>query len=180
MTGDAEIEFSRPLSREEIGRGRQSLELSADERERAALARRFGLLALDRLEARVTVAPQSTANLVLLKGHLSADVTQACVVTLEPVRTQLEESFSQQFSLLPSNDEAERELVIDPEGDDPPEPLAPQGLDLGEVIAQQLAVALEPYPRAEGARLDAELAGSEEGSEAEGPFADLMAFKGRT
>jgi hypothetical protein len=83
-------------------------------------------------------------------------------MTLEPVASGIEEDFTLLYSLKPgpgpvsegmvAREEA-REVVVDPEAEEPPEPLGPGGLDLGEAVAQQLAVALDPYPRAPGAAL---------------------------
>ena len=170
-------EFSRLLSRDEIGRGSRSLELAADEGERAALARRFGLLALDRLEARLTLSPQQAGDLLRVEGRLRAAATQACVVTLEPVAEAIDQEIGLLYSLAAEDWTAEREQVVDPEGEDPPEPLGPEGLDLGEALAQQLAVALEPYPRAPGADLEAEIPEDRAGEEPSGPFAALAALK---
>ena len=102
------------------------------------------------------------AGMLRLSGHLSAEVSQACVATLEPVASRIEADYTVLYSLepgpAPASADAERpsmaEVVVDPEAEDPPEALGPAGLDLGEAVAQQLAVALDPYPRAPGALLD--------------------------
>ena len=179
MTDSGATEFSHLLGREQLRRGLQRLSLVADAGQRAALARRFGLLALDRLQAEVALTPDSGGELLRVEGHLSAAASQACVVTLEPVAALVEEDFSLQFSFLLEVASTERELLVDPEAEDPPEPLGPEGLDLGEALAQQLAVALEPYPRAPGAALDPALAAPEPAGDPEGPFAELIAFKPR-
>lgn len=178
MSETAGPEFSRLLSREELARGPQTLSLAADEGERAALARRFGLLGLERLEAELSVAPQSD-GLIRLQGRLSAAASQACVVTLEPVPALVEEDFSQYYSILTADIHTEHELVVDPEAEDPPEPLGPEGLDLGEAVAQQLATALPAYPRAAGAALDPDLAAPAAPGGPQGPFAELAALKRR-
>ena len=64
-----------------------------------------------------------------------------------------------------------REVGCQPEAEGPPEPVGPQGIDLGEAVAQQLAIALDPYPRAPGAALP------EEPRAAGGPFAALKSLK---
>ncbi len=135
--------------------------------ERAALARRFRLVGFDLLRATVKIEPvdgtdgKGGEGLLRLSGHLSAEVSQACVVTLEPVASRIEEDFTLLYSLEPGPTPAPlgAEVVVDPEAEEPPEPLGPGGLDLGEVVAQQLAVALDPYPRAPGAALEAALLG---------------------
>ncbi len=150
-------EFSRPIARERLG-GRVIVEeILATPRERAALARRFGLLGLDLLRATGKIEPadgtdgKGAGGLLRLSGHLSAELSQACVVTLAPVASRIEEDFILFYSLEP--DSVGAEVVVDPEAEDPPEPLGPGGLDLGEAVAQQLAEALNPYPRAPGVAL---------------------------
>ncbi len=154
-------EFSRPIPRERLGGQVIAEEISATPQERAALARRFRLVGFDLLRATVKIEPvdgtdgKGGEGLLRLSGHLSAEVSQACVVTLEPVASRIEEDFTLLYSLEPGPTPAPlgAEVVVDPEAEEPPEPLGPGGLDLGEVVAQQLAVALDPYPRAPGAAL---------------------------
>ncbi len=182
-------EFSRPIARDRLGSQVTLEEVSATSHERAALARRFGLLGLDLLRATAKIAPvDGTAGLLRLGGHLSAEVSQACVVTLEPVASRVEADFTLLYSLEPGPAPAPvgpeaveaAEVVVDPEAEDPPEPLGPGGLDLGESVAQQLALALNPYPRAPGEAL-AQVPGAPVAADA-GPragFAVLEALKRR-
>ena len=149
-------EFSRPVPRERLGSQFLVEEISATPQERAALARRFRLVGFDLLRAAARIEPADSPGLLRLSGHFSAEVTQACVVTLEPVANRIEADFTQLYSLepgpLPASEDL-KDVVVDPEAEEPPEPLGPDGLDLGEAVAQQLAVALDPYPRAPGAAL---------------------------
>ena len=183
-------EFSRPISRERLGGQILVEEISATPQERAALARRFGLLGLDLLHATAKFEPADGADpkgvpggvpgLLRLSGHISAEVSQACVVTLEPVASRVEADFSLLFNLdggpLPASAMA-REVVFDPEAEEPAEALGPSGLDLGEAVAQQLALALNSYPRAPGAAL-AEAGTPESGTDAPtGPFGVLEALR---
>ena len=188
-------EFSRPIARARLGGQVIVEEISATPHERAALARRFGLLGFDLLRATAKIEPADDADgkrgagLLRLGGHLSAEVSQACVVTLEPVASRVEVDFTLLYSLEPGPAPAPKgleaaaaaaEVVVDPEAEDPPEPLGPGGLDLGEAVAQQLALALNPYPRAPGAAL-AEVPGAPVAADA-GPragFAVLEALKRR-
>ncbi len=175
-------EFSRPIPRERLGGQILVEEVSATPQERAALARRFRLLGLDLLHATARIElddgpdRKEGAGLLRLSGHLIAEVSQACVVTMEPVASRIEADYTLLYSLAPgpamaSQDDSE--VVIDPEAEEPPEPLGPAGLDLGEAVAQQLAVALDPYPRAPGAVLEAP--GLAEGPQ--GAFAVLEALR---
>ncbi|MHA1151491.1 MAG: DUF177 domain-containing protein [Alphaproteobacteria bacterium] len=175
------LEFSRPIPRARLAGQFLVEEISATPRERTALARRFRLLGLGLLRATARIEPADGtdgadgadgkgggAGLLRLNGHLSAEVSQACVMTLEPVASRIEEDFTLLYSLEPDSAPARAgaqagaakvagaeaaEVVIDPEAEEPPEPLGAGGLDLGEAVAQQLAVALDPYPRAPGAAL---------------------------
>ncbi len=68
--------------------------------------------------------------------------------------------------------------MVEPEAAEVPEPVGPGGIDLGEAVAQQLALALEPYPRAPGAALPEEPCARTGGARAaEGPFAALESLK---
>ncbi len=181
----AEAEFSRLVTRGEIARGEVVRDIEANAEERAALARRFGLVALDRLVANLRLRPGPSRDLLRLEGHLSAAATQACVVTLEPLPVVVEQEVSQLYSLevpeAQSMTEAAgtEEVEIDAEGEDPPEPVGPRGIDLGEAVAEQLALALDPYPRAPEADLEALLEADGHDRAPDGPFAALAALKER-
>ena len=174
-------EFSRPMPRERLGGQVIVEEIAATPQELAALARRFGLLGLDLLNATLRIEPAEGREAIRLDGHLSAEVSQACVVTLEPVASRIEEDFILLYSLAPGPGPAATEVVVDPEAEEPPELLGPSGLDLGEAVAQQLAVALNPFPRAPGAVFPepAEATGTAESAETgrRGAFAVLEALK---
>ena len=169
---DAKTEFSRLLPLERLGEAGASEHIAAGPEERAALARRFGLLALDRLEAELHLT-RAEEGLVRVTGRLEAELSQACVVSLEPVHSRLEQSFTSLYSEAQPGDER-RELVIEPEAEEPPEPIGPEGIDLGEAVVQQFALALEPYPRSPGAEM-AESAVGETGAglARENPFGVL-------
>ena len=171
-------EFSRPVEIDEIGPEGVSLEIAADAQEREALARRFGLVSLDLLEGTATVTPVSR-KLFRLEAAFRAELVQTCVVTLDPFPVRLEQSFAALFgeggpglaALLSADDE-----------EDEPEPIEGGAIDIGETVAQHLALALDPYPRKPGAALPAEY-GTAAASEAEPgrvrPFAGLDLLKPR-
>lgn len=174
-----EPEFSRPLSVERLGSGWQAHRLVADETERAALATRFGLQAVASLDAEVRVRRGRGGRYVEVEGSLRAAVTQTCVVTLEPAPAALDERFELLLGPIggPSPDAGRTgagDLIVDL---DDPEPFEGDSLDLGEIVAQQLSLALDPYPRAPGVGPGAGEGayGGEEAPEppAESPFAVL-------
>lgn len=149
-----QVEFSRRLRPDALGEQEVVEELEATAAERSALARRFDLLALDRLVAEVRLRRLRDGLRIGVTGRLEAEVTQACVVTLAPVTSRIELDFSLLYSLAGDRAEAQDEVLVDPDDPDPPETVGPEGIDLGEAVAQQLALAIDPYPRAAGAELE--------------------------
>jgi uncharacterized metal-binding protein YceD (DUF177 family) len=160
----SEAEFSRPLTLAEVAGAPRSFAIRAEPSERAALARRFGLVAIDRLEAEGSVRRHGVDGW-RLEAELRADVVQTCVVTLEPFPATLGERFAVDYT--GPADAPRREIDL---GAGDAEPAPPDGtLDLGETVAQQLALALDPFPRRPGA----ELPPAASPGTAEGPFAAL-------
>jgi uncharacterized metal-binding protein YceD (DUF177 family) len=139
-------EFTRPVDIGRLPAGEGVYNLAASPTELAALAHRFDLLALDRLEAEVRLK-RLAGGLLRLSAALSAEVVQCCVVTLEPVRAAIDE----QFTLLYRPGAASEKAVVLSGAEEPVEPLPADTLDIGETVAQQLSLALDPYPRAPGA-----------------------------
>lgn len=176
-------EFSRPVRLEEIaGSGGLTQVLRASPEECARLAARFGLLSLRRLQAEVTLCPAVGAAAVLLSGRLEADVTQACVVTLEPVASKVVSQFAVRYISGGLAEESAGEEVELDFAEEDVEPLAGDIIDLGEVVAQYLALALDPYPRKIGAEYAAGGKGEEAaegGSKEPNPFAILKNLKER-
>ncbi len=170
----SEPEFSRIVRVRELPSEGAEYGIFADEAERAALSRRFGLVSLDLLEATGLLRPQP-GGVVRYSSRLRARVTQICVVTLEPVPDEIDIEVDIVFRPeLASGFDGE--VVLDAQEDS--EPLFGDSLNLGEIIAEEMALALNPYPRANGAEaaigpepLD------EREIEAARPFAALAALR---
>ncbi|TXH36858.1 MAG: DUF177 domain-containing protein [Rhodospirillaceae bacterium] len=152
MQSNDNIEFSRFITLDKISMTETGRHIAADAAERAALATRFDLLGLDRLEADLRLR-RTGAKVIRLVGHLSADVVQSCVVSLNPVPARLDVDFEMFFSEDVGATEAD--LTVEYDQDDPPEPVQGGQIDLGEVVAEQLGLNLDPYPRASDAHLPA-------------------------
>ncbi len=136
-------EFSRLVR---LGPEARTVSLAANPAECAALASRFGILAVHALSAELRLAPEPGGT-VRARGSLAAEVEQACVVTLEPVRQHVSAPID--LRIL-----GEGEEPADDDPDSPDEIESAGGLvDLGEAVAEQLALSLDPYPRAPGAEL---------------------------
>lgn len=140
-----ENEFSR-LVVADPRRERSRFRIEAQPAERAALARRFGLQGIDSLDATGDLAPQAGGRW-RLRATIHAKVTQSCVVSGDPVAQSIDERIDIAFAPEPGPEQAELDM-----GTDDAEPLPPDGrIDAGEIVAQHLYLALDPFPRAPGA-----------------------------
>jgi uncharacterized metal-binding protein YceD (DUF177 family) len=137
-------EFPHPLVLAHVPAAGQAQHLRASLAECGALARRMGILAVHSLTADLLLRPVEEGR-IAVTGRLRAEVEQECVVSLEPVRQVVEEDIA--WRLLPDGMEPS-------DGDDDPDDIeGPGGVaDLGEALAQQLSLALDPYPKAPGAQ----------------------------
>ena len=162
-------EFSREIDARALPA--EIVSLAATSEERTALARRLDLIAIDELAAAIGLAPDEEA--ILATGRLRARVVQSCAVSGEDLPVQIDEDFALRFVPEGANEAEEVEL----EEDDLDE-IAYTGstIDLGEAIAQTLALAIDPYaagPQAERVRKAAGLSTPE----ASGPFAVLAKLR---
>lgn len=180
MSDAQQAEFSRPFNLSGLGRATRPVSLQARPEECRALAQRLGLEAVEALSAEINLLREGT-ELVVAEGALTAQVIQRCVVTDEPFEARVEAAFQRRY--LQGRAAAGEAVDIDPEAEDPPEPLGSDDLDLGEVVAEELALALDPYPRKPGVPpLDYSLGGEAPAAEEEEkikPFAALAALKGK-
>lgn len=153
--------------------------VEADPAVRQALTDAYHLLGVDRLVAHVTVTPGPGASL-RVEGRVEADIAQPCVVTLEPVKQHIDETFVLRFVRdNPRSPKPGEEVFVDIGAMDPPEVITGQMIDVGSLVEEHFALAIDPYPRAPGAVLP-EAAHHADGG-ADSPFAALAALaeKGR-
>ena len=154
-----------------------AIEAGPDERE--ALARRFGLVALDSLAAEAELRRSGEA--VTAVGRLRARVTQSCVASAEPVEAEVAEDFRVEFRPLPADVRPEEEVELG-EGELDVAFYEGGAVDLGEAVAQSLLLGLDPYPRspaAEAALREAGVKSEEEARIEASPFAALKGLKGK-
>lgn len=142
--------------------GGLAVELRAAAEERARLARRLGLLRLDELAARGRLERDPGSGEIRLRGELEAALEQECVVSLEPVPARIRQPLERRWLRVEGQRPPvqEPELVtLDQDADKGEEVELVHGrtIDLGAAVAEELALALDPYPRAADA--DALLAG---------------------
>ncbi len=134
-------EFSRPVRVDTIGDAAREMIVTADEAERAALAKRFGLLAIAALEGKFSFRRE--ANGIVVTGRVTAAATQACSITGDPLATRLDEEARLRF--VDETEEGE-EIELDDEAIDVL-PIEGGAIDLGEAAAETLALSLDPFPR---------------------------------
>jgi uncharacterized metal-binding protein YceD (DUF177 family) len=158
-----------------LGSAPQNKQVVADAAELQALKAEFDLLDLSSFAADLTIAPWGQHG-VKVEGRLQADVVQACVVTLQPVPSHLDQRFA--LSFLPPDviaadpkTVAEAEVIVVYDEEDPPEPLEDGVIDLGAILVEQFALALDPYPRAPGASLE-----EAEGQDVDNPTSPFAAL----
>ena len=135
-------EFSHRVALAKLSPRAQPHHLVAGEAAREALARRFDLQAIHRLEADLDVA--RSGNGADVSGRFVADVVQTCIVSGEPVPAHIEETLAQRFE---PQEEGGEDLELDPDALDTL-PVEGDSIDLGEALAESLALALDPWPRA--------------------------------
>lgn len=130
----------------------QKYHLKANDAQCAALAKRFGLKTITKLEGLFRLQHERS-GIISAALSMSAEVAQICVVTLDPFPEQITEQTTLRFvplSLLQRQDsENDEEEDITPESLDSPDeiPYENDQIDLGAALAEQLALTLDPYPR---------------------------------
>jgi uncharacterized metal-binding protein YceD (DUF177 family) len=170
---NTEPELSRPLPVDKISAGGVEETIVADANERKLLAKRFGLLDLPKLTAKLTVTPARGETMYAVKGRIEADVVQQCVVTLEPLPAAVAPEVDVLYVAHEYLEGNGNNPHIDLEEEET-EPIIGGIIDLGELVAQNLGIALDPYPR----KPDIPFVEAEFGDPASGsPFAKLVDLK---
>ena len=163
-------ELSRMVKRKPLPAAPVEIEASAAER--AALATRFGISAVERLNATLSLSEHGKA--VIAEGALSAAIVQPCAVSGEDFASAIEEDLAFRFvPAAPKPDEPDIEIELDSEELDEIE-YEGDSFDLGEAVAQSLGLAVDPYaegPDAEAVRKAAGITGDDTPS---GPLAEAL------
>ncbi|MFC4256641.1 DUF177 domain-containing protein [Altererythrobacter xixiisoli] len=165
-------EFSRIIDRRQIID--RPVELEANEQERAMLAGRFGLVGIDRLQGAIHLITEG--DVVRAEGRLQAAFVQSCAVSGEDLPRQVDEKIALRF--VPATETAavpDEEIELE-EGDCDEIPYSGHHFDLGEALAQSLALAIDPYATGPDADRARKAAGIMDEAAA-GPFAALAALR---
>jgi uncharacterized metal-binding protein YceD (DUF177 family) len=169
-------EFSRPLAVERIAPtgSEQTIEASAEEL--GALAKRFGIPAIHWFSARFTALPWRRGG-VQVRGEITADVEQISVVSLEPFVSRVSESVVRFYQAETGPGHHPTVLSVESLEGEEPEVISGGSIDLGEIAAESLALALDPYPRKPGEVFQDTTQEAEEARRQESPFAVLSRLK---
>lgn len=153
----------------------ERIDLIATAEERAALAARLGLVAIERLDAHCALQRAATGS-IRARGRIRAALTQSCVASGEPLPAFVDEAFDLHFQPEPAGTPDEE---IELSGDEL-DVIFHDGsaIELGEAIADTLALSLDPYPRGPNAEAALKAAGVI-GEDQAGPFAALAVLKGK-
>jgi uncharacterized metal-binding protein YceD (DUF177 family) len=165
--------WSVPVKRGDIPETGRHFDLIPDRTARDAIARVAGVVELSRLEATFDVTLYGRGGLRVV-GRVSATVGQVCVVTVEPIESEIDEPIDLVFLPAPASASAGQdggEIEVPPE--DEPEVLVNETVDLGAIAIEFLVLGIDPYPRKPGAVFEAPA----DGDSAARPFAALAALK---
>lgn len=168
MTSEITPEFSRVFELADASERARELDIAADDAQCAALAKRFQVTKVNTLKANLTLAPHSEGTLVT--GHVEGKVEQPCGITGARVDSEVRSDIN--VLLWTGDVNGDLELLEEAYGVDDIDVIAETSIDVGELAAQYFGLAIDPFPRAEGASLDAILP-----QERANPFSVLAQLK---
>lgn len=142
--------FDLKISLLDLEKNPVTLNFDVDEAARSEFAARFDLMELKLFKGEATATREkgssgSAAPGVAVRVRFKAKLVQRCGVTLEPVHDVLSESFQVRFVTGAAD-----EVDLDPESEEDIEALEGEEINIGEIIAQYLGTAINPYPRKKG------------------------------
>lgn len=183
MTGPAKIDkpntdkpWRSAVSVGEISEQGLHRNIEAGEAERQAIAALAGLWELPRLAASFDLLPAGGGR-VHVRGRVTAAAGQTCVVTLEPMTSEIDEEVDVMFSPHAADQVADAGSEDEPAealAEDPPEPIVNDEIDLGALAVEFLLLGLDPYPRKDGVVFEPVITPVDP---ADHPFAALAALK---
>lgn len=172
------LPFSHSYNLARLGNAGDTVRFSADAAQLAAIAKWAGILSLETFETEVEIK-KLAPNRFGLAFHLTADVTQSCVVTLEPVPSHMDKRFTRELVFVGASrhrdaPDSAPDLVLDSDQEEGPEEIDSLHLDLATPVLEEFALSLDPYPRRPGVEFAPESPDSEP---PESPFAVLKGLK---
>jgi uncharacterized metal-binding protein YceD (DUF177 family) len=177
MTSDS-LPLAHSYNLARLGNAGDQVAFAASDAERAAIAKWSAIVSLETFNVRVDIS-KLAANRFGLAFHLTADVTQSCVVTLEPVKSRMERGFSRELHFIgparhkPVSDDSGPDLILD-SLEEGPEEIESLHYDLAGPVLEEFVLALEPYPRCPGVEFSPQIDAPDR---PDSPFAVLKGLK---
>jgi uncharacterized metal-binding protein YceD (DUF177 family) len=169
-------EMSRLVAVDRIPPAGMTEHVLATEAERKALAERFELVAINRLTGVLHLEPWRRGG-VKVTGRVDAEIVQTCVVTLDPFEVTLTEEIVRYFAGQTAPGPAAAVHTVESLEEDAPELVTGGSIDIGEVLAEALGLAINPYPRKPGAIFGSSGDGDNDSDTGTSPFAALRSMK---
>jgi uncharacterized metal-binding protein YceD (DUF177 family) len=165
--------FSRLVRVDALPREGQVITIEATPAEREELASFYKLPAIEALTATLRLDPWGRGG-ARVTGAVHGELTQICVVSLEPFPATVDEDvdvrFAPRTAANPRSTAVQDTETFSLADEDEPDPVIDGKIDLGALTAEFFALGLDPYPRKPGAILDEERTNSEP---TDSPFAAL-------
>ena len=149
------LPISRGLLTTDVPGDGRHVSLKVTEQEIAALTAFAGILSINNFAAELDVRPWGKTGF-RVNGRVTANVEQACVVTLEPVPTRVDETVEVKLAPLADAERyqpktaPEGEIIVDLEADDIPDFFEGAAIDVGAIAVEFFMLGLDPYPRKPG------------------------------
>lgn len=170
-----ETGFSHRIRVSDIPSAGKTIRLVTDAKTLADLAHQLGIQAVENLCADIELLP-AKGRTIRMRGSVDGDVVQICIVTLEPVRQSVSEKFDVVF--LPEEagkNSDQKTVLLDPLEDEDSETYQDGMLDLGRIVAEHLALGIDPYPRAPATDFPGHI--EDDTSDRVSPFEGLKSLK---
>ena len=174
---EPKIPFDHVLNPADISAGGTRVVMKADDAALKTLAELADIVDVETFRAELQVVPWSGKGFAV-SGRVTARIHQACVVTLEPVETLVDEVID--LKLVPPGEMPKYEVAPDESGDidleamaGMPDPIEDGVIDLGAIAVEHFMLGLDPYPRKEGAVFDPAAVGLDADPKEMSPFAAL-------
>lgn len=183
MTAHHDTAITHRVSVARLPQAGMPVTLTADGRELERLAETFELVQVSVFTAEMLVKKWRKDG-VRITGTVKADIVQSCVVSLEPLNAKVSNEIDTIF--VPENSKLSRpkisgdgEIVLDYEGPDLPETFSGDSIDVGALAQEMFGLAIDPYPRKEGAALELPSEEADIEEKKPSPFAKLIDFPKR-
>lgn len=142
------IEFSHPFETDKLGPNPKRIHLEASAGELGALSKRFELTKLDFFKGQA-VLKRLSGKKIECHYQMSASLIQQCVVTFKPIQSQIELDFKRVYDGSIKKENEDKEIEIDIEDTDELDPIIDGVIDIAAAVAEELALEINPFPRAD-------------------------------